>query len=73
MDRIAPDGGNYERPASEGGGQTSTYAFDSGATVTWRASAATSSLNSSPSGTSEYHMTMDPGEKRRLGKDPWCG
>jgi len=23
-----PTGGNYERPASEGGGQTSTYAFE---------------------------------------------
>jgi len=64
-----PTGGNYERPASEGGGQTSTYAFEQ-----WRYRYM-EGIGSNiiiefvdPSGTSEYHMTMDPGEKRRLGK-----
>ena len=69
-----PTGGNYERPSSEGGGQTSTYAFEQ-----WRYRYM-EGIGSNiiiefvdPSGTSEYHMTMDPGEKDALAKIPGAG
>jgi GWxTD domain-containing protein len=69
-----PTGGNYERPASEGGGQTSTYAFEQ-----WRYRYMEGIGNNiiiefvDPSGTGEYHMTMDPGEKDALAKIPGAG
>src|SRR6266403_757318 len=69
-----PTGGNYNRPADEGGGQTSTYAFEQ-----WRYRYM-EGIGSNiiiefvdPSGTSEYHMTMDPGEKDALAKIPGAG
>ncbi len=69
-----PTGGNYERPASEGGGQTATYAFEQ-----WRYRYMEGIGNNiiiefvDPSGTGEYHMTMDPGEKDALAKIPGAG
>jgi GWxTD domain-containing protein len=69
-----PTGGNYNRPDSEGGGQTSTYAFEQ-----WRYRYMEGIGNNiiiefvDPSGTSEYHMTMDPGEKDALAKIPGAG
>src|SRR5229473_2265930 len=69
-----PTGGNYNRPDSEGGGQTSTYAFEQ-----WRYRYM-DGIGSNiiiefvdPSGTGEYHMTMDPGEKDALAKIPGAG
>src|SRR5712691_3159678 len=69
-----PTGGNYNRPDSEGGGQTSTYAFEQ-----WRYRYLDGIGNNviiefvDPSGTGEYHMTMDPGEKDALAKIPGAG
>jgi GWxTD domain-containing protein len=69
-----PTGGNYNRPASEGGGQTSTYAFEQwnyhymegiGGNITVEFV--------DPSGTGEYHLTNDPGEKDALAKIPGAG
>ncbi len=69
-----PTGGNYNRPDNEGGGQTETYAFEQ-----WRYRYM-EGIGSNiiiefvdPSGTSEYHMTMDPGEKDALAKIPGAG
>jgi GWxTD domain-containing protein len=69
-----PTGGMYNRPDSEGGGQTSTYAFEQ-----WRYRYLEGIGNNviiefvDPSGTGEYHMTMDPGEKDALAKIPGAG
>jgi GWxTD domain-containing protein len=69
-----PTGGNYNRPDNEGGGQTETYAFEQ-----WRYRYM-EGIGSNiiiefvdPSGTGEYHMTMDPGEKDALAKIPGAG
>src|SRR5229473_2512358 len=69
-----PTGGMYNRPDSEGGGQTSTYAFEQ-----WRYRYLDGIGNNviiefvDPSGSGEYHMTMDPGEKDALAKIPGAG
>src|SRR5216684_7192707 len=69
-----PTGGMYNRPSEEGGGQTSTYPFEQ-----WRYRYM-EGIGSNiiiefvdPSGTGEYHMTMDPGEKDALAKIPGAG
>jgi GWxTD domain-containing protein len=62
-----PSGGSYERPMEEGGGETSTYPFE-----TWRyryIEGVGSDINIEfvdPTMTGEYHMTMDPSEKDAL-------
>ena len=62
-----PSGGSYERPIEEGGGQTSTYPFE-----TWRYRYIEGIGNDiniefvDPTMTGEYHMTMDPSEKDAL-------
>jgi GWxTD domain-containing protein len=64
-------GSQYERPMSEGGGQATVYAFDD-----WRyryMEGIGSNITIEfvdPTGTGEYHMTMDPGEKDALAKVP---
>jgi GWxTD domain-containing protein len=69
-----PTGGMYNRPDSEGGGQTETYAFEQ-----WRYRYMEGIGNNiiiefvDPSGTGEYHMTNDPGEKDALAKVPGAG
>ncbi len=69
-----PSGGSYERPANEGGGETSTYPFE-----TWRYryidGIGTNIILEfvDPSMTGEYHMTMDPGEKDALLRVPGAG
>jgi GWxTD domain-containing protein len=69
-----PTGGIYNRPMSEGGGSTTTYAYED-----WRYRYMEGLGNNiiiefvDPSGTSEYHMTMDPGEKDALAKVPGAG
>src|SRR5580765_4068404 len=69
-----PTCGNYNRLAEEGGGQTETYAFEQ-----WRYRYMEGIGNNiiiefvDPSGTGEYHMTMDPGEKDALAKIPGAG
>ena len=64
----------YNRPMSEGGGQTSTYAYEDwnyhymegiGQNITIEFV--------DPTGTGEFHITMDPGEKDALAHVPGGG
>jgi GWxTD domain-containing protein len=69
-----PSGGTYERPASEGGGETSTFPFED-----WRYRYIDGIGNNvelefvDPSMSGEYHLTMDPGEKDALLHVPGAG
>lgn len=69
-----PSGGNYERPPEEGGGTTSTYPFEK-----WRYRYLEGIGNDvelefvDPSGSGEYHLTMDPSEKDALLRVPGAG
>src|SRR5258707_4571387 len=62
-----PTGGTYDRPMEEGGGSTTTYPWETwryrymegiGENVIWEFV--------DPSGSGEYHLTMDPSEKDAL-------
>jgi GWxTD domain-containing protein len=69
-----PSGGSYDRPANEGGGQTSTYPFEQ-----WRYRYLEGIGNDiilefvDPSMTGEFHLTMDPSEKDALLYVPGAG
>jgi GWxTD domain-containing protein len=69
-----PSGGMYERPMSEGGGNTSTYPFED-----WRYRYIDGIGNNiilefvDTTMTGEYHLTMDPGEKDALLHVPGAG
>ncbi len=69
-----PSGGNYERPMSEGGGNTSTFPFED-----WRYRYIDGIGNNvnlefvDTTMTGEYHLTMDPGEKDALLHVPGAG
>ncbi len=69
-----PSGGTYERPQSEGGGETSTFPFED-----WRYRYIDGIGNNvilefvDPTMTGEYHLTMDPGEKDALLHVPGAG
>jgi GWxTD domain-containing protein len=69
-----PSGGFYQRPQEEGGGETSTYPFE-----TWRyryiEGIGTEVILEfvDPTFTGEYHLTMDPGEKDALLHVPGAG
>ncbi len=69
-----PSGGSYDRPTSEGGGQTSTYPFEQ-----WRYRYLEGIGNDvilefvDPSMTGEFHLTMDPSEKDALLYVPGAG
>src|SRR6266850_2230237 len=69
-----PTGGTYDRPVEEGGGSTSTYPWE-----TWRWRYLEGIGENiilefvDPSGSGEYHMTMDPGEKDALLHVPGAG
>jgi len=69
-----PTGGTYDRPMEEGGGSTSTYPWE-----TWRYRYLEGLGNNiiiefvDPSGSGEYHMTMDPSEKDALLHVPGAG
>ena len=69
-----PTGGQYNRPESEGGGSTSTYPFED-----WRYRHMDGIGDNiiiefvDTTGSGEYHMTMDPGEKDALAKIPGAG
>jgi len=69
-----PSGGTYLRPQEEGGGQTSTYPFE-----TWRYRYIEGIGENvmlefvDPTMTGEYHMTIDPGEKDALLHVPNAG
>ena len=69
-----PPAALYNRPMNEGGGSTTTYAYED-----WRYRHMDGIGDNiiiefvDPSGTGEYHMTMDPGEKDALAKIPGAG
>src|SRR5438445_707877 len=69
-----PTGGTYDRPMNEGGGSTSTYPWEM-----WRYRYLEGIGNNveiefvDPSGSGEYHMTMDPSEKDALTHVPGAG
>lgn len=69
-----PAGGPYERPADEGGGETSTYPFED-----WRYRYLPGIGENvelefvDPTGSGEYHLTMDPSEKDALLYVPGAG
>jgi GWxTD domain-containing protein len=69
-----PTGGTYDRPMEEGGGSTTTYPWE-----TWRYRYLEGIGENvelefvDPSGSGEYHMTMDPGEKDALLHVPGAG
>src|SRR3984885_10717279 len=69
-----PTGGTYERPADQGGGETSTYPFED-----WRYRYLEGMGNNvelefvDPTSTGEYHLTMDASEKDALLYVPGAG
>jgi len=69
-----PSGGTYERPPEEGGGETTTYPFED-----WRYRYLEGIGENviiefvDPSGSGEYHLTMDPSEKDALTNVPGAG
>src|SRR6202165_4842049 len=69
-----PAGGTYDRPMEEGGGSTSTYPFE-----TWRYRYMEGIGENvilefvDPSGSGEFHLTMDPSEKDALLHVPGAG
>jgi GWxTD domain-containing protein len=69
-----PSGGTYDRPMEEGGGSTTTYPWE-----TWRYRYLEGLGNNvilefvDPSGSGEYHLTMDPSEKDALLHVPGAG
>src|SRR5437660_6549635 len=69
-----PTGGTHDRPMEEGGGSTSTYPWE-----TWRWRYLEGIGENiilefvDPSGSGEYHMTMDPSEKDALLHVPGAG
>jgi GWxTD domain-containing protein len=69
-----PTGGTYDRPAEQGGGSTTTYPWE-----LWRYRHLEDIGDNieiefvDPSGSGEYHITMDPGEKDALAKVPGAG
>src|SRR3974390_449184 len=69
-----PTGGTYDRPMEEGGGSTTTYAYER-----WRYRYLEGIQENvelefvDPSGSGEYHLTMDPGEKDALLHVPGAG
>src|SRR2546421_2264127 len=69
-----PSGGTYDRPMEEGGGSTSTYPWEK-----WRYRYLEGMGNNielefvDPSGSGEYHLTMDPSEKDALLHVPGAG
>ncbi len=69
-----PTGGTYDRPMDEGGGSTTTYPWE-----TWRYRYLEGIGENviiefvDPTGSGEYHMTMDPSEKDALTHVPGAG
>ena len=69
-----PTGGTWERPMDQGGGETTTYAYED-----WRYRYLEGIGENvelefvDPSGTGEYHLTTDPSEKDALLRVPGAG
>ncbi len=69
-----PSGGSYERPASEGGGETSTYPFEDWTYNYLPGIGENVKLEFvDPTMTGEYHLTIDPSEKDALLYVPGAG
>src|SRR5271163_4321560 len=69
-----PSGGTYDRPMEQGGGSTTTYPWE---TWRWRYLEGIGENVEiefvDPSGSGEYHITMDPSEKDALLHVPGAG
>jgi GWxTD domain-containing protein len=69
-----PTGGTYDRPIEQGGGSTTTYAWEQ---WRWRYLEGIGENIElefvDPSGSGEYHLTMDPSEKDALLHVPGAG
>lgn len=69
-----PTGGTWDRPMDQGGGETTTYAYED-----WRYRYLEGMGENvelefvDPTGTGEYHLTMDPSEKDALLNVPGAG
>jgi GWxTD domain-containing protein len=69
-----PTGGTWDRPMDQGGGETTTYAYED-----WRYRYLEGMGENvelefvDPTGTGEYHLTMDPSEKDALLHVPGAG
>jgi GWxTD domain-containing protein len=69
-----PSGGPYERPADEGGGETTTYPFEDWTYHYMEGLGENITIEFvDPTGTGEYHLTMDPSEKDALTYIPGAG
>jgi GWxTD domain-containing protein len=67
-------GSTYNRPMTEGGGQTTVYGFDDWTYHYLEGIGENITIEFvDPTGTGEYHITMDPGEKDALSKVPGGG
>jgi len=64
----------YNRPMSEGGGQTSTYAYEDWTYHYMEGIGQNITIEFvDPTGTAEFHITMDPGEKDAMAHVPGGG
>lgn len=69
-----PSGGPYERPADEGGGETTTYPFEDWTYHYMEGIGENITIEFvDPTGSGEYHLTMDPSEKDALTYVPGAG
>ena len=67
-------GSSYDRPMSEGGGQTKVYGFDDWTYHYMEGIGENITIEFvDPTGTGEYHITMDPGEKDAMAHIPGGG
>jgi len=67
-------GSTYDRPMSEGGGQTTVYGFDDWTYHYMEGIGENITIEFvDPTGTGEYHITMNPGEKDALAEVPGGG
>jgi GWxTD domain-containing protein len=67
-------GSTYNRPMTEGGGQTTVYGFDDWTYHYMEGIGQNITIEFvDPTGTGEYHITMDPGEKDAMSHVPGGG
>src|ERR1700694_5481897 len=67
-------GSTYDRPMNEGGGQTTVYGFDDWTYHYLEGIGENITIEFvDPTGTGEYHITMDPGEKDAMAHVPGGG
>src|SRR5579863_2178793 len=67
-------GENYDRPMSEGGGQTTTYAYEDWTYHYMEGIGQNITIEFvDPTGTGEFHITNDPGEKDAMSHVPGGG